>query len=347
MRLLIRADGNPDIGTGHVMRMLALAEHALALGAKVTLASARLAAPLAARARGIGVAVLGVQDVAPGSPSDVEWLLPHAAQDPDTWVCVDGYAFDHHYQNRIAQSGVRCLWVDDYGGSEYYGAALVLNHQIYADPALYAAHDIQTKLLLGPNYVPLRREFSDADRRAPDPAPRARRILLTMGGADPVNATALVAEALCRIDDPELQVRALVGPSNPRSDELERRFTDSRVQWLRGTSNMVGLLRWADLALAAAGTTTYELCYMGVPAMLLVLAENQLEVCEAAGRHGVAEPLGWHHAWSPASLSERIDALRVDPSSRLRMTERGQALVDGRGAGRILEAMDAVRPSKH
>lgn len=341
MRILVRADGDAEIGTGHVMRMLALAEHAVTQGAAVALASARLSPALAARARALGVDVIENRALAPGSAADLAWLLALAMREREAWVCVDGYAFDAGYQSDLARR-VRCLWVDDFGRCTRYDAALVLNHQVYADASAYAARGEQTRLLLGTRYVPLRREFCDTEPPPPAAAPTAERILVTMGGADPVNATALVAEALTLLSDPALEARVLVGPSNPRGEEIERRFAGPRLWVLRGTDDMVGLLRWAELAVAAAGTTTHELCYMGVPSMLVVLADNQREVCAASGRHGVAEALGWYHAFDPASLARRIESLRRDAPARLEMSKRGRALVDGRGASRILEAMRSV-----
>lgn len=342
MRILIRADGDARIGAGHVMRMLALAAHARADEARVTLASARLSPGLAVRAQSLGVDLLDAPELEPGSAQDLSWLVQHATHEPDTWVCVDGYAFDASYQSEIVRRGLLCLWVDDDGRSERYDATLVLNANFYADPALYPHRSEQTQLLLGPRYAPLREEFTHAPPASARAAPIAQRILVTLGGADPVNATALVTDALCRIDDPALEIRVLVGPANPRADEIAARFTDRRLQIVRGTSDMVGLLAWAELAIAGAGTTTYELCAMGVPAMLLVLADNQAPVCRAAGEHGVAESLGWHHAFDPDTLSRRVDALRRDPATRQRMAERGRALVDGRGARRILDAMRAA-----
>lgn len=341
--MLIRADGDAQIGTGHVMRMLALAQHAAATGASVTLASARLSEALATRAAALGVQVVHRPELEPGSADDARFVLSLHGEQPDGWVWVDGYPFDHRYQDALVDAGARCLWVDDYGHSEHYRCALVLNQNLSAREALYARRAAHTRLLLGPSYALLRPEFVAHGRRAPRVPGRADRVLVTLGGSDPVNATARVAQALSSIDDPALEARVLVGPSNPRAAELCAQFSDPRLEWLHGCDDMPALMGWAELAVAAAGSTTYELCYLGVPSLLMVLADNQREVCEAAERHGVARSLGWHHQLEPDAIVQHIQALRADADARAELSRAAQRVVDGQGPGRILQALGMAR----
>jgi spore coat polysaccharide biosynthesis predicted glycosyltransferase SpsG len=218
----------------------------------------------------------------------------------------------------------------------------VLNQNLSATEGMYAHRADHTQLLLGPRYALLRPEFLARGQARPAPAARANRVLVTLGGADPVNATARVAAALALSPDPALDARILIGPSNPRADELQAAYADSRLRFLRGSDDMPALMAWAELAVAAAGSTTYELCYLGVPSLLMVLADNQREVCEAAARHGAALSLGWHDALTVPELAARIEALRVDGSARQALSRTAQSVVDGHGAERILAAMQAA-----
>lgn len=337
-RVLIRADGDRQIGVGHVMRMLAFSEAALDRGWTVLLACARLDAALEHRATALGVEVAAA-DVVPGGAEDLDWCRALATGGSVDWVVLDGYDFAGDMQAELRAAGPRVLVVDDFGHCTRYVADLVLNQNLSATPALYASRVAHTRLLLGPRYVLLRGEFGESAGR--DVPPEARNLLVTLGGADPVNATATVIEALHLRGTSDWTAKVLVGPANPNRDSLALMASDSRIEILGATDSMAPLMRWADLAIASAGTTTHELCFMGVPSMLLILADNQVGVARMMASAGVCLDLGWHHALEPATLAAAIDRLAADALSRQAMRDRAVALVDGEGARRVIEAMEA------
>jgi UDP-2,4-diacetamido-2,4,6-trideoxy-beta-L-altropyranose hydrolase len=102
---------------------------------------------------------------------------------------------------------------------------------------------------------------------------------------------------------------------------------------------MAALMAGADLAIAGAGTTTWELAYMGVPTLLVVLADNQEALAAAMAEAGACVNLGWHHALREATTTAIVQALRVDAARRRQLGAVGHAKVDGQGGRRILEAM--------
>jgi UDP-2,4-diacetamido-2,4,6-trideoxy-beta-L-altropyranose hydrolase len=317
MRILIRADGDHGIGTGHVTRMLALAQVAGEQGGTVTLASAILDAQWVEHAKRMAVDFV-TRALEPGSEEDVGWVTALSKTLHADWVLADGYPFAEDFQAGLRAAQLPFLWVDDFGHCEHYTVDFILNQNHSADPALYRARADHTGLLLGARYALLREEFRagvPADVTAtPDVA---TRILVTFGGSDPVDGTRGAIEA-----------RVLVGPSNPRIEAYRSLVgSDVRITLLAGSEDIAGLMAWSQLAMTAAGTTTYALCRMGVPSLLVVVADNQEALTAAADRRGVAVNLGWH------------DALSLDSTLRAKLGARGQEEVDGLGCERVLKAL--------
>jgi UDP-2,4-diacetamido-2,4,6-trideoxy-beta-L-altropyranose hydrolase len=345
MRILIRADGDSSMGTGHIMRMIALAQQAVAEDGAAWMASVRLPSGLQERLSDVGVPLLS-PELRPGTRADVEWVRDRARQLDVEWIVADGYAFAEEFQEATREAGLRLLLVDDHGHCERYSADLVLNQNASADERLYKGRAEQTRLLLGTEYALLRREFLERQGRAREVPARARNLLVTMGGADPVDATRTVLAALRELEDPELHAIVLIGPSNARGDRLAAEHDDPRIEIRRGVSDMPEFMEWADLAVAAAGSTTWELAFMGAPTLLVVLADNQLEVARAMDSEGACVDLGWHHQLTTAGLCEAVQAICEDRPRRAELARRAREKVDGRGGARVLAAMRACEPRR-
>lgn len=343
MRILIRADGDQQIGIGHVMRTLAIAERVVAAGGVATLAGARLDAPLAARLRRAGVQV-AERAIEPGSAADAAWVIAEAASRMANWVVVDGYRFDAAYQEQLKSAGLRIVVVDDLGRCERYAAHVVVNQNIIAAQGLYPNQG-GAQYLLGPKYALIRREFGECSAEAPRIPRRADRILVTLGGADPENAGARIIDAVAMLAEPAVRVRVVVGPSNPRRAMLTKRWADPRIEVLAPVEDMAPIMKWADLAVTGAGGTVYELACLGVPMLVAAIAEYQRDLAAALHREGLAVDLGWHAARDSSELSRVIRTVQEDASRRAGMSRCGRARVDGRGAERVLEVLRAGMPS--
>lgn len=318
--IVIRADGDRAMGTGHVMRMYALAEAAPAV-----FVSARLDDALAARLAAVGARVERI-DVEPGSEADAAATVSIAERAGARWICSDGYVFADVYQRVVAASPLRHLLVDDYGHADVYCADWVLNTNAYANDTFYADRAEHTRLMLGPKYTLLRREFL-----ATEPRPIPGRVLVTMGGADPVDATSWVLDALARID---VDAEVVVGPANPRAY-----VSAGRVRVVGPVEDMAPRMAEASLAIAAAGTTTYELCHLGVPTILTVLADNQVRVAAALHAAGAAVDVGWHRARDAAALADLVRSLLDDEPRRVALGATARKWVDGRGVERVMMAL--------
>jgi UDP-2,4-diacetamido-2,4,6-trideoxy-beta-L-altropyranose hydrolase len=336
--LLIRADASTPIGTGHVMRCLALAQAWRNIGGSVVFAVAEVPSGLRRRLNDAGVAITLVAG-APGSAEDAAATLAQARECDARWIVADGYHFGTSWQTQIKAAGLRLLILDDYGHAEHYAADLVLNQNAAAAPSLYARRDPDTRLLLGTAFTLLRGEFASW-RGWPRATPeRATRVLVTLGGADADNVTGLVLQALSSIAG--LDVVVVVGAGNPHRSAIEAAAARqaSAVRLAVDVSDMPERMAWADIAISAAGSTAWELAFMGLPAILIVVADNQAAIAETFARDGLGISLGTHHGLTVERIAGAVRALLDDAPGRRALSERARARVDGRGADRVVAAL--------
>jgi UDP-2,4-diacetamido-2,4,6-trideoxy-beta-L-altropyranose hydrolase len=337
--LLIRADGNTPIGTGHVMRCIALAQAWQERGGDVSFALALHTPALLERlsAEEIPIHLLTCE---PGGVDDATQTIALAQQVAATWIVVDGYHFDAAYQQSIKAAGVSLLVIDDYGHAEHYYADLVLNQNISASEQMYPNHESYTRLLLGTRYTLLRREFwayRGGKREVPDVA---RKILVTMGGGDPDNVTLKVIYALKQVAPGQCEAVVIVGGSNPHIEALQATVDNMpHIKLVQNVTNMPEMMAWADVAIAAGGSTCWELALFGLPMLLVPLADNQLPIANRLGEREIALVVGWYEDVASDTLALAINQLVHDQEKRFRMSQAGYALVDGEGGERVLTKM--------
>jgi UDP-2,4-diacetamido-2,4,6-trideoxy-beta-L-altropyranose hydrolase len=333
--LLFRTDANVSMGTGHVMRCLALAQAWQDAGGDAVFAMAEATPSIEARLRIEGAKLLRLQ-VAAGGADDAACTIDNAQREGAAWVVGDGYQFGPEYVPALQAGGLKVLQIDDNGEAGTYSADLVLNQNLHACEDLYRNRAAHTRLLLGTRYVLLRREFAFWRKRKFEIKGRARRVLLTMGGSDPDNVTERVLRFL--LDEPDLELTIAVGGSNPHLVSIEKMAESAAgpVRLLKDVSNMPALMVWADLAVAGAGTTSWEMCMMGLPAALCVLAPNQENIAAELARTGAAVSLGGIGRNGTREAASVLHELIGSETKRAKMSARGRALVDGRGAERAV-----------
>ena len=332
--LLIRADAGPRMCTGHVMRCLALAQSWQDAGGRPVFFARELPDKIAARLQADGVETIAFPtgDATPDAAQTAQ-----AARDLQAgWAVVDGYAFGAEYQDALKKAGVRVLFLDDYGHGQRYSSDIVLNENPGCNPRLYGERAPGTQLLLGPEYALIRREFMTY-KRSPSGSPKGEsNVLVTLGGSDPENVTSRIISALAAVSG--IRTRVLIGPANPRREQIAAQLGQA-MEMVDPGQEIPEVMRWADLAISAAGVTALELCYLGVPALLIILVEHQRGMAEGLDRCRAAVNLGWHNDLGTEQIASRARALLASPEDRAGLSEQAKKLVDGRGATRVVEAM--------
>lgn len=332
--VLVRADADTRQGTGHLMRCLALAGAVRRRGGEVIFLSRCDAPDLADRVTTDGHEIRALE-TGTGDESDAAASIEALRGIGAEWLVADGYGFGIDYHRAIRQAGFRVLAIDDDVRLPCYDVDAVLNQNLYAPTLTYTTAP-GTRLLLGTRWALLRPEFAAADpaEAVPDVA---RRVLVTMGGGDPHDVSRLVLEALLDADELE-EITVLVGAANPYGagiEALAKGRTGPAIRVVRDAATVADYMRDSDLAVAAAGSTCWELAALGVPALLIVTADNQVPVARSLDAVGGARDLGWWHALDRNAIRTAVLDLAGDRDERERQARVGRALVDGRGAARV------------
>jgi len=343
--LLVRADASVTSGTGHVMRCLALVQAWSERGGAAVFLSHCDNQALRDRIHAAGAEFL---PLAPelSAEDDLEATISSLALLDSSVVVLDGYHFDVNYQSELRAGGHRLMVIDDTVRLPFYDTDILLNQNLGAARLEYNCH-CGTARLLGPSYALLRREFRSWRSRLDKVPETARKILVTLGGSDPDNVTCKVIQALRTLDHDGIRIRVVAGPANPHIDELRDAALGfpGELELLPEVSDMASLMSWADLAVTGAGGTCWELACVGLPAVLLVIAENQRASAAELGAAGLVVNLGWHADVSVECLANEIDGLIDASSRRSRMSRRGKALVDGHGADRVAATLMNLAPA--
>jgi UDP-2,4-diacetamido-2,4,6-trideoxy-beta-L-altropyranose hydrolase len=338
--LMIRADANVEIATGHGMRCLALAQGWRDQGGEVAFVMADSTPAIEKRLKAEEIRIERI-DAKPGSGKDMELTRSLAVERSAAWIVVDGYHFGADYQQCLKAAGQRVLFVDDYGHAVHYSADLILNQNAHADETLYRHRADNTQLLLGPQYALLRREFARWREWKREIAAIGNRLLITFGGSDPDNFTPRVLHAMESPSLDGLEAAVVVGGNNPHLKSLEKAVDGraDRLRLIQDSSNMPELMAWADCAVAAAGATCWEMCFLGLPALLVDLAPNQLPTARRLNELGAGFYLGNAKDVSSSLILETLQWLLTSADRRVEMSVVGRKLVDGLGVSRVIRAM--------
>ncbi len=345
-QLILRADASHQIGIGHVMRSLAIGQAWQDQGGAVTLLSDDLPEELCRRFDEEHIAVRQLEAAA-GTMDDAAELSRTAAETDAEAVVIDGYHFDQRYHEVITGYGSVTLAVDDHGHLPAYRTDFILNQNPGITESLYPDRGPQTKLLLGPRYALIRREFLQNENcHREDDVSGTLRVLVTLGGSDPVNATQTIVKGLlaCRRED--LRVRVVLGGLHQDSGQLEQLTAgDDRFELLRSVRDMAAQYAWAEFAIAAGGSSNWEMCCFGIPRIVIVIADNQREIGRELRDAGIALKLYDGAALTADQIREDFDSAGEDPE-RLRIARQNSLrLVDGRGASRCVSHLLSVAES--
>lgn len=358
LEVAFRVDASLDIGTGHVMRCLALADALREEGAKCHFICRPHAGHLATHieSKGHRVTLLPVVERVCGpmiAPAHAAWLgcdwrddakqtIAAVGDQQPEWFVVDHYALDAQWENEIRLHCQRLLVIDDLADRTHY-CDLLLDQNLGREPSDYERHvKTDARFLIGPTYALLRpefahlREYSLARRRNP----KLAQLLISMGGIDQPNITGQVLQALCECRVPDnFHVIVVLGEHAPWAKRIKQLATDLpfHCEVLTNVSNMALLMADSDLAIGAAGSTSWERCCLGVPSIALVAADNQSAVAAALETLGAAVVV--QRNLLRVSIIDVINRARKSTDLLTQLTERTAALVDGLGAPRVASFM--------
>lgn len=361
-RIAIRVDASLLMGTGHVMRCLTLAAVLRSKGAEIRFLSRELPGHLHGliRQQGYALHVLPPpgEGEAPhaGGLAHAAWLGVSMARDADQclgaleslepfeWLIVDHYAIDADWQRKLRKVARRIGVIDDLA-DRHHDADLLLDQALLPDAEERYASLLPAACIrmLGPDYALLRPEFAAARLRA-QPRGELRRLLVFLGGVDAGGYTRLALEALALSVLRDCPTDVVVGAANPAAADLrEYCARHPTLHFHQQVRDMAELMLAADLSIGAGGSTTWERACLGLPTVILVVADNQRPSAQAMGAAGKAWVLE-AGGLDVAVLARQLDAIAADPAQLLRVSQLNLELADGRGAERVARRLLAPEP---
>ncbi len=337
-KIFIRVDANRYIGTGHMIRCISLADACLSRGFDVLFVVADHDGDyLLDHGR---VEVNCINSNWSEMDEEIGILSELIKKNKPCILIVDSYGVTQKYFEAISAL-VSVVYIDDLN-SDTWNVDYLINYNIFSDVFDYSTYNTtRTKLILGSIYAPLRREFLNLPKHSIKS--NVTDILLSMGGADPNRVTELFLENICPIFE-KISFHLVVGALNPRLDKIKA-LAGENVFLHINEQNMSNLMLSCDIAVAAAGSTLYELCACGTPTIAYSLADNQMIAVEEFARKGIMLSAGDSRINSSfiRNISDNIELLVNNQSLRYSKSNKMHSIVDGNGASRIVDILIAER----
>jgi len=350
-RIAFRTDATSQIGTGHFMRCLTLADALKKRGAQIRFISRGLHTHLCdmLAAKGIEFSPLENQEnsVPAGDLAHAHWLGVSQAQDAAAtmqalsdhswdWLIVDHYALDARWESAVRRSAKRIMVIDDIADRRH-DCDVLLDQNFYDDMQTRYADKVPAhcQLLLGPRYALLREEFSKLREQVKPRSGPVKRILVFFGGVDAGNYTGRAIKALGEMGTEGLQVDVVIGAQHPCRAEIEADCAARGFICHVQTNRMAELMAAADLAIGAGGSATWERCCLGLPALSICVADNQQQQIADAAQHGLLYAPSFDKNLA-AVIKTHATALIDNPCLRRLISNKAMQTVDGRGVSRIL-----------
>lgn len=326
----IRADANPQIGTGHIMRCLSLADALREQGKEITFVTAGPYFQPLIQSRGYLCTVQGTSF--DRMEEELPVFLPILEQNRPELVILDSYFVTPKYMETVKHIAP-LLYIDDLNMFDY-PVDIVVNYNIYGPETTYPQNKTY---FLGPRYASLRKEFQGLERRIIKE--RVEDVLISTGGTDQYHVALRCAEYLQTYPPNEnIVFHFVLGAMNQDVAELEQIAEKcSFIKLHRQVTDMSSLMLRCDAAISAAGSTLYELCACGLPTVTYILADNQIPGARAFQKLGLMPYAGdiRYDSNFIISVFSRLQCLMRDWETRCKTSDSMQELVDGNGAKRL------------
>lgn len=354
MNIAFRTDASSQIGSGHFMRCLALADELKLSGQQISFISRNLPSYLIEllMARGIEYRPLsaGAVQSMPDKLAHSSWLgtsqtvdahltvgvLSHQSFD---WVVVDHYSLDQCWESIVRKACKKLMVIDDLADRKH-DCDILLDQNYYPEMQHRYADKVPShcRLLLGPTYALLREEFRIFRKQIKPRAGNVFRILVFFGGTDINNYTGFVIDALASLNINQ-QVDVVIGCQHPKREYIEQICLEYGYVCHVQTAHMAELMAKADLAIGAGGSASWERCCLGLPSLLLAIANNQIEIAKAINSINACVYIEINEKNILTSVQKAITDLLDAPSKIHNLSKQALSLVDGNGVFKVCKEL--------
>ncbi len=339
-QVIIRADASIEIGTGHVMRCLALADYLREVNVQVIFISRRFSGHLAdlIKAQGFEVGLFHCEN---GYSVQADALQTRRIIEMSGCDCliVDNYALNAQWERPLRRL-VRKLFVIDDLANRLHDCDGLLDQNLHREMHIRYQGLVPSncKFFLGPEYALLRREFLQKKRHIMPRNGVVRQVLINFGGSDAHDMASLAITACAEFfAGTDVKIQVVAGALNPykaKLQELCSSFSRSVFVYHEQVSNMAGLMAEADLVIGAGGSSHWERCCLGLPAIVLTTAANQVEITEAVAERGACVYLGDAEKEDRKQLKQKLVLKMLElvhnPQILLKMSQNAMLLMSQR-----------------
>lgn len=340
-RLMIRADGNAEIGAGHIMRCLSIAASAMELGAECIFVTADKSYDEVINKAGVSHKILNTQYS--DMKGELNTLCNLVSAYAPHILLIDSYSVTDYYLRELRKQ-VKIAYIDDLK-TKIYPVDFIINYNIsaislgYLD--FYKICDEMPHFLLGQQYAPLRKEFQGLNE-IPTKY-KVSNILFSAGGADPERIVIKFIKNL--IHHSELMrytFHLVLGKYEPDIEEIWNicKKYQNLIPHIN-VGKMAELMRYCDIAVSAAGSTLYELAACGVPTITYILEDNQIIGAKSFEDNGIminAGDIRGNDAFFEDSMII-LNNLCGNYQKRLMMHQNSIQFIDGNGANRLVQKL--------
>lgn len=299
MKIFFRVDSSINIGSGHLMRCLTLADYLHNKGAQISFICRNLPGnfcsligkkgyflyrlPYTKREERSKTDVGATKDILLKGNGGIDCLI------------VDQYYLSQKWESQIRPYVKRIMVIDDLANRSH-DCDILLDQNYYSNmdhryDGLIPPH---CRRFLGPRYALLREEFFVARKNLRQRDGIVRRIFISFGASDTANETEKALEAARMLNRPDISVDVVVGRFNPNKEKIKQLCRKMpNANFYRQTENMAKLMHNADLAIGAAGTMTWERCFLGLPSIVVTIATNQVGIAFNLAKAGAVSNLGF------------------------------------------------------
>ena len=355
MKIVFRVDASITMGTGHVMRCRTLATVLKKQGADIQFITRAHPGHLGDMLARDGFTVIllpppvdienKVDDYAAwlgvSQQEDADQTIAALAKQPCDWLIVDHYGLDRFWEALLQSLPHKLMVIDDLANRPHECDVLLdQNYSVAGQDRYQPWVPAHCKLLLGPRYALLSPEYSQYRETMVPRTGDIKRVLVFMGGSDNANITGKVLSALSAGQFAHLEVDVVVGSNFIHKDDVNRQANARLRTHIHGPRlHLADLMVRADLAIGGGGGTTWERLCLGLPSLVLSIAENQIPACEALASSEFIRYLGDGCKIDVTAIESALFDILEDIGKLLALENSFKALVDGRGTDRVAEVI--------
>jgi UDP-2,4-diacetamido-2,4,6-trideoxy-beta-L-altropyranose hydrolase len=347
-RIAFRTDANSEIGTGHFMRCLTLADALKKDEVEICFVARELPTHLIQMLQERNIVFYSLPMVKAEEPDELphsQWLKTSQHQDATQtiealgaikldWLVVDHYALDQRWERSLRDVTNKIMVIDDLADRQH-DCDVLLDQNFYQnmDTRYVGKVPSHCHLLLGPSYALLREEFRKLRQHAKPRTGAIKILLVSFGGVDAQNYTRLALDAIVA-SKLQCDVDVVVGQQHPNLQDVEMLCKTHHYACHVQTHQMAALMVKADLAIGAGGTAIWERCCMGLPSICISTADNQEQQVADLMSENLIVALQKNQDIS-ASIKHALVKLKGDASRLSAMSKSVYEWVDGNGIGKV------------